>query len=340
MGKTFSVAKMGSQDSPEQVRNLEERVNKLLRASNEKRKPLFIEFAGTPKSGKTTALTALQLFLKRSGVSVRVYQERASVAPLSDKGTAWFNTWVTCATLMGMIEAREDDKLDVFILDRGLFDGLVWIDWQERTLRLSKSDAETFRSFILTPRWWRMIDLIFVMQCEPEFSLKREYAGQITSKIGTIMNPETLSQLNNNLSAALTRYEDRMERREVIDTSRMEQKEVAMKVAETTLDIWEKLWDEEVLCMPKAEYTQVFEIPTGQLLQPDWDTFMSLVDTKGVYIRRSMAETDDSMFQIVPVCVMSNERRYLTTLRSGVTRFRWTAEGLRTVPLSSEAFRS
>jgi hypothetical protein len=40
---------------------------------------------------------------------------------------------VTCATLNGIIEALEDEKLDVLILDRGLFDGLVWIDWQEKT---------------------------------------------------------------------------------------------------------------------------------------------------------------------------------------------------------------
>jgi hypothetical protein len=62
-----------------------------------------------------------------------------------------------------MIEALEDEKLDVFILDRGLFDGLVWIEWQEKTLRLTREEAETFRRFILASRWWDLIDLIFVL---------------------------------------------------------------------------------------------------------------------------------------------------------------------------------
>jgi hypothetical protein len=108
----------------------------LIRARlSEKRRPFIIEFSGTPKSGKTTTIAAIHQFLKRNGVVVRTFQERASVAPLIDKGSAFFNTWVTCATLNGIIEALEDEKLDVLILDRGLFDGLVWIDWQQETHR-------------------------------------------------------------------------------------------------------------------------------------------------------------------------------------------------------------
>src|SRR5579872_6446963 len=123
----------------------------------DKRRPFIVEFAGTPKSGKTTTINALHQLLKRNDVTVRTFQERASVAPLVDKGTAFFNTWVTCATLNGVIEALEDEKLDVLILDRGLFDGLVWIDWQEKTHRVSSQEAKQFRRFVLTPRWCGLI---------------------------------------------------------------------------------------------------------------------------------------------------------------------------------------
>ncbi len=99
--------------------DLEKQISKIRPRLSEKRRPFIIEFAGTPKSGKTTTINAINQFLKRNGVIVRTFQERASVAPLVDKGTALFNTWVTCATLNGIIEALEDEKLDVLILDRG-----------------------------------------------------------------------------------------------------------------------------------------------------------------------------------------------------------------------------
>jgi len=177
------------------VASLEKQISQIRPRLFEKRRPFIIEFAGTPKSGKTTTISAVYQFLKRNEVIVRTFQERASVAPLIDKGTAFFNTWVTCATLNGIIESLEDEKLDVLILDRGLFDGLVWIDWQEKTHRVSKAEAITFRKFILTPRWRDLVDLVFVMHCAPKTSLEREYAKQITLQRGAIMNTATLSQL-------------------------------------------------------------------------------------------------------------------------------------------------
>ena len=66
----------------------------------------------------------LELFLKRNGVKVEVFTERASVAPIKSKGHLNFNVWVSCASLQGMLEALYRD-IDVFILDRGVFDALV-----------------------------------------------------------------------------------------------------------------------------------------------------------------------------------------------------------------------
>jgi pantothenate kinase-related protein Tda10 len=78
---------------------LEKQIFEIRPRLSEKRRPFILEFAGTPKSGKTTTINAVHQFFKRNGVVVRTFQERASVAPLVDKGTAFFNTWVTCATL-------------------------------------------------------------------------------------------------------------------------------------------------------------------------------------------------------------------------------------------------
>jgi hypothetical protein len=89
------------------------------------KRPLIIEFSGLPKAGKTRTISVLELFLKRNGFKVDVFIERASVAPIRTKGHLNFNTWVSCASLQGMLEALSKPELDVFILDRGVFDALA-----------------------------------------------------------------------------------------------------------------------------------------------------------------------------------------------------------------------
>src|ERR1017187_8445795 len=85
------------------------------------KRPLIIEFSGSPKAGKTRSISGLELFLKRNGIKVEVYTERASVSPIKSKGHLNFNVWVSCASLQGMLESLYKD-IDVFILDRGVFD--------------------------------------------------------------------------------------------------------------------------------------------------------------------------------------------------------------------------
>jgi ABC-type multidrug transport system ATPase subunit len=85
------------------------------------RKPVVIEFAGTPKAGKTTTLSTIQAFLKRCGFKVEVVVERASVSPVRDKYDATFNVWTACTTLAQILEKTQDppreDDPDILILD-------------------------------------------------------------------------------------------------------------------------------------------------------------------------------------------------------------------------------
>jgi hypothetical protein len=109
------------------IEDLEARAAKLkqLLDNGTAKRPLIIEFSGAPKAGKTRSISVLELFLKRNGIKAEVFTERASIAPIKTKGHLYFNVWVSCASLQGMLEALYRD-LDVFILDRGLFDALVW----------------------------------------------------------------------------------------------------------------------------------------------------------------------------------------------------------------------
>src|SRR5215469_15471245 len=140
----------------EQIKGLESRAaqlrNLLDKRSNGADRPLIIEFSGAPKAGKTRSISILELFLKRNGIKAEVFTERASIAPIRSKGHLNFNVWVSCASLQGMLEALYRD-LDVFILDRGVFDALVWNQWLETTGKITHEEAQHVEQFFTMKRW-------------------------------------------------------------------------------------------------------------------------------------------------------------------------------------------
>jgi hypothetical protein len=108
------------------------------------KRPLIIEFSGLPKAGKTRMISILELFLKRNGFKVDVFIERASIAPIRTKGHLNFNTWVSCASLQGMLEALSKPELDVFILDRGCsmrLSGRIGLLRRERSQAMKRMPA-------------------------------------------------------------------------------------------------------------------------------------------------------------------------------------------------------
>lgn len=248
-----------------------------------------------------------------------VFQERASVSPLKTKGSTEFNVWATCAALLGILEALESDKLDVVILDRGLFDGLMWNDWQELAHRLRHEEAEAFRSFVLTDRWRTLVDVVFVLFCNPTDALDREHANQLTRKAGTIVNLPVLTQLRDLVLKTVDRYGEKFRKVIGVDTSGGAEGmfRTNMRIAQDTLAAFHDFLDEEVLCVPVHEVAEYLE-PAGKmdaLFTPEWPVFRELIVRCGRYVRRSAAEMSDEFIQIIPVCLIEHDGRFLANIR-------------------------
>ena len=172
------------------------------------RRPVVVEFAGTPKAGKTTTLNTLLAFLKRCGFKVEVVVERASVCPIRDKKHANFNIWTACTTLSQILEKTQNppqaedpdkppqtDDPDVLILDRGLFDSVAWLAMMERMARIKKEEREAAEKFLLLPDWRKRISGVIVMLASPEDAMQREQGDlPVEGKMGSIMNPPVLAK--------------------------------------------------------------------------------------------------------------------------------------------------
>jgi hypothetical protein len=211
-----------------------EEILQLLRSRTAER-PLIVEFSGSPKSGKTTAIGVLSLFFRRNKFRVEAFTERASIAPIaSKKGHPDFNVWVSCASLQGTIESL-GKNIDLFILDRGIFDALVWNNLLARTGKITPEEEETIGAFFTMDRWTRLVDLIWVMKCDPAKSIEREYVNQLTRKRGTIMNEGVLEQVNLAIDDTLARYGAKFKNKLMIDTTHTDTREGSIRIAKETL---------------------------------------------------------------------------------------------------------
>ena len=135
------------------IQELKEKAGKvkLLKETHRKRRPIIIEFSGSPKAGKTSCINSLRQFLKRNGFEVEVIQERASICPVSDKQSPMFNVWTSCMSLAGLIGIVEDKKstCDVIILDRGVFDALCWFEWLTACNKMESDFQKKVCEFLL-----------------------------------------------------------------------------------------------------------------------------------------------------------------------------------------------
>jgi hypothetical protein len=197
-------------------------------------RPFFIELAGTPRAGKTTALTALARLLLAAGTRVEVVSERALDCPMPDKRDPSFNVWTLCATLTQVLEAQYGDT-DFVLIDRGLVDAACWMDWYRATGRLTAAEHRIIERFVLLRRWTATLGLVLVMTVEPAVALARDVTETAALLPGPIMNDRTLTEFNLSLRRVHDRFKWRSPLVE-IDTSRLAPDDVLRCVMDAALE--------------------------------------------------------------------------------------------------------
>lgn len=170
----------------------------------EYKRPLFIEFSGSPKSGKSTCIDIVAHFFRRMNFRMLAPTEGASKRTpyyLKDDLVA-FNSWSACYALTHILEGlHHSDHYHIAILDRGLFDALVWFDLLLANPdliqnNLNMQDCDKVHDFLLMNKWRSVIDYVFFFRADPDTSMEREYRDKIIDDPGRAMNPPFLQLLN------------------------------------------------------------------------------------------------------------------------------------------------
>lgn len=279
------------------------------------RRPFFIEFSGTPKSGKTTGATRLELFFRRNNFRARTLTERASTCPLRRKDHMFFNVWTACSTLNQMLEALDRDD-QIVIIDRGLFDALCWIHWLEKTARLTQPEKKIIDDFILLNPWRELTDITFILSVNPKSALEREFAGQLTKRSGSIMNESTLEQFNDSIESVYNKNSNLFRRIIRIDTSDTDPVETVEKIAMTALQCLKDFLGEEILVFPKKILSDL-NLQGGFSSNPViLQNFSKALLSSCSFVDRKVAEENLDYIQPIPIAFLQYKDKYLLLRRN------------------------
>ncbi len=189
---------------------------------NDKR--FVIEFAGTPKSGKSTCIDIVEHFFRRLEYDILAPSEGASKRTprrLKEDLVA-YNAWSATYALTQILESRYGaDKYQLVLMDRGLFDALAWFEMLANSdgQHLTPDDRTTIHKFLLVPNWNQQTQLVFLFLAEPAIAIARENENKLVEKPGITMNPEFLGPLNSAYSMIETRYSGHFQQVTRIQTS-------------------------------------------------------------------------------------------------------------------------
>ena len=208
-------------------------------------RPVFVEFSGTPKSGKSTCIDIVGHFFRRLHYKVLAPTEGASKRTpyyLKDNLMA-FNTWSASYALMHVLEGvHGSDKYDLAILDRGLFDALAWFQLLGNKDEINGSVRDRVQDFLLIEEWRSKIDAVLLFTTDPETSLEREGLHKIIQEGGRAMNPGFLGDLNTAYEQVREEHSEEFARFEIINTSDAEEtspRSTAEEAVAVILDVFD-----------------------------------------------------------------------------------------------------
>jgi len=278
-----------------------------LKQERRQKRPIVIEFSGSPKSGKTSCINSLEIFLKRNGFTVKTIQERAGVCPVTDKMNPMFNLWTACTSLSGMIGTLENkkDNVDVLILDRGIYDSLCWFNWLVEKGKMEKEQQKIIEDFLLMNDFVKSIDIVFSFTTTPETSIAREYASLLTDKKGSIMNVSVLSEYRDSVFPINEKKAKYFHKIFPIDTTDKFQDDVGKEVTTLTLDELRDMLIEKIGIVEKNDKLSKLLGDGGIFDFSDVHKSLGRLDFRA----RDEAEELSTHIQPIPIAMIVNKQK-------------------------------
>ena len=216
------------------------------------KKPYVIEFTGTPRTGKTTLINNLLDFFKKCGFKVSVIEEfttskryKKDIYPtLKDKYKNIVNTEIPKYVLKEL-EDTINDNPDIIIVDRSLFDRLIWVDRLHIKNGMSDEEYNDYKKLYI-PLIKEKIDIIISTYTDSITSLKRDYNANLSLEKRNFLNEDNVNEYNNSLLNMKELASNEDINFYLFDTTDKNQREISFEVADVILSDMRSKYVEEI----------------------------------------------------------------------------------------------
>lgn len=213
---------------------------------------MIVEFAGLPRSGKSTCIDAARDYFSRRGITVRIAGEAVRRCPFSNQFRVEIACWAANRALNAVLEASlVTDPRTLTLQDRGLFDALafLYLLWKEDFI--SRHTLSCLKGYFADRRWTECVDLVILFDdVEPEMVLERDIAQRVAERLhaadrdfrglpGVITNRSTLQTLRDCYKEIRVAFEDRFNVQQ-IHTSQIATTDLAKLVVEAIKEKYER----------------------------------------------------------------------------------------------------
>lgn len=232
------------------LKNIHYRKEEVFKLKNvlSKKKPYVIEFTGTPRTGKTSLINNLKDFFKKKGFRVCIIEEfttslkyKTQIYPiLKNKSKNVVNTEIPKYVLKDLDDAI-NSKYDIIIVDRSLFDRLIWVD--RLFLKKSMSDEEynEYKSTYI-PLIKEKINIIVSLYTDSLTCLKRDYHANLSLENRTFLNEDNVNEYNKSLLNMEKLSIKENINFKMFDTTNKNQREISFEVIDSILSDMKKYY--------------------------------------------------------------------------------------------------
>ena len=219
-----------------------EELKKLRRISKTPNKPYVIEFTGTPRTGKTSIINQLEDLFKKGGFKTSVLEEfttskkyKQEIYPhLKDQYKSVINTEIPKHVLK-QLEEEISNNPDIIIVDRSLFDRLIWADRLFLKNGFTKQEYNDYKKTYI-PIIKEYIDTIVGTYTDSITSLQRDYRANLSLEKRNFLNKENIDEYNTSFDRAIRFGKKNNIDVHRIDTTNKDKNEVSLDAANTVLD--------------------------------------------------------------------------------------------------------
>ena len=206
-------------------------------------KPIVIEFTGTPRTGKTSLINNLKDLCKKQGFVIEVLEEcttsekyKKEIYPeLKNKYKNIVNTEIP-KHVLNQLDGSLNNQPDIIIIDRSLFDRLIWVDRLVLKNGMSKKEYEDYKNTYI-PLIKEKIDIIISTYTDSLTALKRDYNANLSLEKRNFLNEDNINEYNQSLMNMKKLAEKHDITFKLFDTTNKNQREISIDIIEYILNV-------------------------------------------------------------------------------------------------------